>query len=540
MAPYIKFKSGIISTGKKMTITLTQQLKETIEKLFTKPHLIALAKVIVSRILLKYTTQHDNISGISKQFCQIVIGSHKILYNGKKIHEYKYVLTILEQNNIIKKKWEACPQHNSPSYYSICTQYLELKDTITTREQLKNIIPKRYQTFRIKSITFLDKTNADECNKRTQDINWSEKYTNLLTERYLNNFTFNKQNILSYIRKQWNDNTITDYDNLKINTYRQLQISNSIYFIEHPQYLSVHVGNIGGRLHHQLCSMVKQIWLQIYTFISGNVKLSIDIKSCQVYCFQKYFGPLPQKMHNALSRGLFYEYINDTYYRGLKTRQNIKKIIFSKFFNGNGKIWKDLSKTNPQYAERVLNMIAINKKNNKTTAGILQRMQSQLFNNLFKVIDNSIIRYDQIIVSVLQKDIDKAISQISSIINTYFNTHTNIHILIDNNILNYTHYYTLSGAYVQNITSSDKNDIEIEKDIILNHVSEKIHTDLNDIPMGPVDTTLDTTIKNNNFKNSIVNRLTNLKRNYNSVIQDNSQQKEQTLNILTYKNFGII
>jgi len=52
-----------------MNITLTLELKEAIEKLFTKQQHLACAKAIVSRIYLKHVTQDDNIASISKGFC---------------------------------------------------------------------------------------------------------------------------------------------------------------------------------------------------------------------------------------------------------------------------------------------------------------------------------------------------------------------------------------------------------------------------------------------------------------------------------------
>lgn len=263
-----------------------------------------------------------------------------------------------------------------------------------------------------------------------------DKQTELLLKR-LKLAAFNMQHVKNVMIKAFpNDNidTITrsftlDQSN-PINNIKQRQLIYTYSLLIGDIHIQVHKGQKGGRLHHNFCHISKEIWQMLQPANKQHVKCSIDLNAAQPTCLHKIL-PFPKEIARHINNGTFYQYIQAKMYPR-KSRQTVKKIVFSQMFNGGKRFWdkfSSISQQCAQYRQQFRCLLQLLHQNKMTLASQLQKSQSTIFNKLYHQLDNTIIRYDQLVIIGPLQQVVKTEQYILSQFQQYFQTSVACHVI---------------------------------------------------------------------------------------------------------------
>lgn len=271
--------------------------------------------------------------------------------------------------------------------------------TIQISDKIRKAIVKRTNNM-YKRYRELAKSNADiEQLNRLQECDVA---TQLLKQR-LSNKTFNidiiKQNgskLLQIKESQINNQLNFNGDMKKVCLHNTISdvLDNEII-----QNIKVNKGKRGGRYHHSLCQIPSWMWYAMQ-FKNKQLRLDVDIRQMQLFSFEQIYGLFPEQIHNQLLQGTFYQFINQKFYNNELTREQVKQIIFSKMFNNHKTFWKlfidNIDGGLDYYNNNFIQLWKQNDKKGIHTATLTQINESQLFNQIFNLTPQSIVRFDQL------------------------------------------------------------------------------------------------------------------------------------------------
>lgn len=294
-----------------------------------------------------------------------------------------------------------CATHTSTGYRLNPSFFLDenRKVTVATVHILDNVSEIKVSKIQAKSDTYFHPFNDIK-----QLCGDEDKQTTRLVER-LQLAKFNIERVKQYIAKWFpNDDidTITQSYTLSGDgtiSMKQRQLIYTYSLLIGDISIQVVKGKKGGRLHHNFCHISKDIWEMLQPANLDHVVCSIDLNAAQPTCLHKIL-PFPQQVAVHIQNGTFYEFIQSHMYPK-STRQQVKKLVFSKMFNGSKVFWEkfsNISQQCAQYKYQFDQLRQVLKQKDIKLAAVLQQAQSGIFNRLYRQCRNTIIRYDQLVI----------------------------------------------------------------------------------------------------------------------------------------------
>lgn len=410
---------------------IPQQIQEHCRRLFKKDIQYAAALRIINRIYCTLMHHNSNYTPtISRKYVMHMVSNQTAS---------KILRTLIENDIIYIARQCHADSHTARSYG---LTWLRNQEYIANRTilsvNIKDYLTElQYRKYELKTNVHL--LSLKSIQKDQQIRQQMMPQTLLLIDR-LQNVRFNPKKLRNYCLRYFpldNPDTLlykytqsADEDKRK----KQLQYVYLAGIINGLYPIQVIKGKKGGRLHHPLCHISKELWQMLEPINEEEHKLSIDLNACQVACLDKIV-PLPSICKDQLSKGRFYQYINERMYNGKKTRQQVKKLVFSQLFNGSKRFASKFSKISPEhklFIDELQITLQVLKEQNITLASQLQLAQSNIFNKLYHQTERSIVRYDQLVVIGNTQYIEEAASKIIKQLNQYFGFNVSLHISIDN------------------------------------------------------------------------------------------------------------